>query len=278
MIHFINYIIESRMIFKARTLFLTLDLAHRVYPAFSKLYSEPELKDKLLTILFACLKISNDIIEVFDLTEKTIGNILDREDDDFVLELKELIYQILIITKGVVNFPTYWDYAKSAEDLYPLLIDTINCNYDPSRIRELRKGSTKLIDIKFIPNIEKISELDPKRLTKFMPPFKKISVIRPCHVDTSSDLGFIMGFYEAKLLDEEKWSTEGGYAGILLTLLLHNKNVLTDLDKNVALDIFNILIENSREKIVAFVLDKICVYNWRKDVARIIEKRVHPFR
>ena len=96
-------------------------------------------------------------------------------------EYQDLTIKILRLTNGILFSETYWDYARSGEDLRDLVFDTIDINYDPKIIRDLQTGSNKSIYVR-----DFLCENDLKLINMKRDYQTNISKMNSCNLDLES--------------------------------------------------------------------------------------------
>jgi serine/threonine protein kinase len=204
--------------------------------------------------------------------------IYDNQPDivDF-LHMKTMV-DMLELTGGIISTTTYWDYAKSGEDLLPLLMDTLNCNYNPSKIRHVEGKSDKCIRVsKIFPSQQAFETFKSSSVNKFIIPIPIVrkSVQYHCDLNNRPDIKQILDSWGKIQMD---------FYEDMIPLLLHNRKALDQLPLDLAVEIFTFLFNvlEQREKrdphsLEKFVLDNICGYKWRDEKDTILAKRVHPF-
>ena len=134
-----------------------------------------------------------------------------------------------------------------------LLKDTLNFNYDPSRIRPLTGHSGKYVransiyssklKIDFFTNYERTQE----------------SIIYGCTLYLGPNLEEVKHYW----FDFSKTQVK-------IAVLLHNREVLKMLDKELALKIYKALIDYDHD----VILDILCKFDWRNENI----KDYHPFK
>lgn len=106
--------------FKARTLFLALNILHRTYH---------KITHEFLTIygcvimnLAQSVTVKNEVLDVdiWDAIYTTYGCMC----DNFKNKYEQIEIEVLDLLNGIISTLTYWDYAKSKDDL----LDYINGN------------------------------------------------------------------------------------------------------------------------------------------------------
>lgn len=132
------WLIETGIYFQAKTLFLALDLVHRMLPSILPRYY--------------CDKTERDMLQLLGVSCFILASIV---EDDFRISLDKWVYiscnnlsktqiysmikRIMVATNGLIYRKTYWHAARSTEDLIVLLNDMVNGNYDRREIRQLEE-------------------------------------------------------------------------------------------------------------------------------------------
>ena len=245
----------------ARSLFLSLHLITRTYS--SRVFPD---KDTYIT---AILNICNNIftisyvIESNFLENENSDDERDQETVDYQIKYEKTVIKILELTNGVIGTLTYWDYAKSVDDLIPLLNDYVYCR--PISHSLSSGGGNKCIRVRdfmssdFLPIISNSSE-------------QFLHTIKPCELDTSANLEYL----KSLLFYKDKWKNYTDEQ--FFPNILHNRDALKLLTVDDALDIFKFLLTFHLDKHnTSFVLDKICSFDWRKRYRFYIDNHLHPF-
>jgi serine/threonine protein kinase len=303
LLNIMGWLVETSYVFNitVRTLFLLLDLVHRTFPGINTYFhNNPttniyiQTKKNYLT-LYSCAIMNMAILATatetfYDLGfwEKLFVQFVNKSGSSnnttftFVFAKDavakgfsdgfELITTtILNILNCVISRPTYWDYAKSKEDLYPLLLDTINLNYNPNFIRKLTRGTNKCISVKdFMSKEQSISfrgEYASTPLT-LVKPVK----IRPSQLDIKGKFSFV-----STLLNEKNWLTI--HYSISVPILLRNRDTLRFLDIKSAFCLFSDLFNYKLSKhLCIHVLNLITNFDWRTFGTKVLDLKLHPFR
>lgn len=134
LVNFINGImINGKFITSTRTGFLTHHLIHRclslLAPGYTVDSSMQEYANQISIACFYLAYISFDYIPNFEEEIIRVSSVYMNKQ----LLLRTSI-NILIVLNGVIVTPTYWDYAKQFEDLYPFITKTCSCEYDYKNI------------------------------------------------------------------------------------------------------------------------------------------------
>jgi serine/threonine protein kinase len=282
--------------YKAQTMFLALDLIHRTYEA---VLTESDI-DGIKIYMCAALNLAliavagEDRVEV-KFWRKFCQSQLSK--DDFKEIFKQFSEDILIVSRGIITTYTYWDYAKSADDLFPLLLDSLNGNYNSAKIRPLSSVSDtfnkciKLQDFIFEDDLQTIDEYQDVVTVERRAEVK----VEPCVLDLTPNVKIIEKAWKlfdkkSKLLDSklkigipvsEKDALELEILNCweeTVSATIHNRAVLADLDYYIARDIFKGLLEESKTNYVySSILDKLCKYDWRTYSNQVLAEGVHPF-
>lgn len=233
---------------RADTLFLTLHLFHR---CAGIIFPEEPIEEDLKLLSVMCMDLACTLNEDKKYAYRTIMN---RVGINYLEnELNDMLINILKATNCIVTSLTYWNYAKSFVDLRSLLKDTLNFNYDPSRIRPLTGHSGKYVransiyssklKIDFFTNYERTQE----------------SIIYGCTLYLGPNLEEVKHYW----FDFSKTQVK-------IAVLLHNREVLKMLDKELALKIYKALIDYDHD----VILDILCKFDWRNENI----KDYHPFK
>lgn len=259
--------------FSCETLFLALKIAQRSY---SILLAD---KKQLEFYLIALSDLANNItgaerlvIQDYINTNEWATEIPLEEFSDLFRKMK---IKILVELRGIVLTDTYWDHAESSEDLMALLQMIVSSesidNFRP------KSGHNKCIMVRELLTKEQAKRLPELKEGEVKPSKKKLRATRPCSLEISPDLDLVTEIFASK-----KWKElpETDF----VSLLIHNRSVLVNLDLDIALDIFNSLVKGFRDEdhkhykdVRYYTLDRICNYKWRNYSDRISDERLHPF-
>ena len=229
-------------------LFLALHLAHRsLKKIFPNYYKDPI--DKLYPFADACL----EIVKCVTLNEEEII-------------YNPMIIEILKVTNGIISCLTYWDYASSKEDLVDLLHDTINCNYDPERIREINNNLNKNIEV------SELRELYNKKYQIYNM-WEKIptvaeSKIHPINFIKTTTINEFLAIFKSNYNPDSQF---------MIGLTMHNRYILPLLPRTEAFEIFDILYDKRSH--THDVLNIICNFDWNTYDPEILIQlpSIHPF-
>lgn len=247
---------------KSETTFLCLHLLHRVYEKMLNKYNNDIAISRM--ILYVCMRLAVIVTNNNDI------NFPEDLEEDQSFNYEDIMINTLIILRGNISTLTYWDYAKSGEDLAYLLIDTMKIGYNPNSIRSLINGSDK--NITFDKVMLQYENKDfKKEFKKWVKPTNlNRSIVHPCNLDTSSDIKLVKHY--AKL--EINWNNLDRYP-YFISVLLYNRDIVKELDIKTSLNIFTTFLQNSTKVIVSYTLDVLCHFNWREfDLIPTF----HPFR
>jgi hypothetical protein len=274
---------------KAETLFLCLDLIQRTYSLVEARYSN-FIKTELI---FGCAALRLAMLvngEIYPSSES--WNVIVRENKNFDVILQGQTVDILRVTGGIITTLTYWDFAQSRDDLLPLLRDTVNWNYNPQLIRDLTVVSN-INNNKCITVRDFISESDIKTM-RFLTTYERSPVKSPkrkvgsCSLDLSLDIQIVERYWD---VIGSYWSgiknirfDEDDDDGILANLigsLMHNRDILDELNLDISWNIFNFLIDmqsnRKRNKLAVFLLDTLCHFDWLTNLEMVGELNKNPF-
>jgi len=237
--------IGTKAYFDSKILFLALGLAHRSF--------------------YAIIDHDDETIQLFGKTCIDLVTYASKIFPEGLNVNKTMAFNILKATNFIITTQTYWDAAKSKEDLVLLLEDTVNCYYDPSFVRELGISGNKDITVGELRKIynTKQRNLDMKRRT----PKVEKNKLQPTILNTK-----LTQEQFKIILDDHKYDiyTE-------MAMILHNRYILSDIDEELALEIYMELTD--MQKYSYEVLDIICNFNWRNyDINRLSHiPGGHPF-
>lgn len=247
---------------QTETLFLALSLAYRCYP--NPLVVNTGIfidKNKVNFFGLMCLDIATHILDdnLLDLAEwlPQLNNVYTLSDCDI------MAVNIMYITNCVINTVTYWNYAKSKEDLIPLLADIFNCRYNPAQIREVKSGSNKNVRMdKIMPAfIQYKKDWSPEEEI----PFHGECQINPCDLFSPISMPAFLNILP-KLINGENF----------VPFVFHNRHILPSLPLETAQDIYSLLynIKDGCDP----VLNVICQFNWKRyPITAITQNSIHPF-
>ena len=247
--------------YSAEALFLCLHLIHRTYPKILAKYKNLESIINLYGI--ATLQLSL-LVTTGDKKYNSFywyefrGNVSTTE---YYLTYPSMLENVIIASRGIISTLTYWDYAKSSEDLSPLLRDIMACDYKPRII----KGDTDNISNKCVTTREFINPENLKFLSQDVKK-EELTKINSCLIYVESDLSQV----------KKIWTADSFSPYDLISVLFRNRNLLYKLKLEIAEKIYRILILLSSSNLVYdFLLNTICPFNWKK---RTLPPGTHPFR
>lgn len=258
-------------------LFLTLSVANRSQSVLLKYKVNAKslqlFGSAVLSVTSSAMFISSPSISTFeDLLEE------DTKDPEYSNKFCKMATDILRECKGIVFAETYWDYACSSEDLLPLLYDF--CHSRPPS--KCYSGGSKNINMEKLHGEVQTSVILPINLPEYSNEERKWTdvtfrrsgkqvkdnQIKGCFIQSTNVV-------EVELL----WMTNKEIQNSHFEVLIHNKNKLHKLKLQLALNICNVLLLYARQNfdIAAITLNIILHYDWRKLLAKILEKGLHPF-
>lgn len=245
------------------SLFLSLKLMQKT----SKLFEEDA--DILYVAVLSDLAndVSSDTLIGPDLWKGMFEWADNITSEDFAKIFIRQKMEILSYLGGSIYSKTLWNYAKSSEDLVPLLRSMV-LGETPSI--EMVDGYSKCIDTDDL-----IPEEEIDTLFNYSEEEKsgESSLVRvnPCHLDTEPVLEIL-----EQLLEKQDWKQIN--IGQSLPVIIHNRELLHQLELETALMLFEDLVGGFPDAYLSnLTLDKICTYNWRKYAPMIIENKLHPF-
>lgn len=260
--------------YSAESVFLALHLLHRTYYPLLERYEGDDLGHytyniaRATTILVGCITDDPNKQEMKEIT---------RYDKELEKELYDIITDILILSEGIISSLTYWDYASSKEDLFPLIEDIISCKYNPTLMRRSTTKSNKCVTIQEIISPGQIELFGKAKTTEQM--WEPISAatfpvkVKPCLLQIGGDLKKLESYWKeaVDLRGEDFEGTERYYS-----ITLHNRDQLSNLRLDTALKIYKSFYRGNK-LLDHFVLDAICKINWRVQKDSVIIERIFPF-
>lgn len=225
---------------ETKSLFLMINLLNRVFKQLTN-------NNRLYYHTLYCYILSASIITIVGIILNDI--ILDTEYwkkeslfnkcQKFEYIYTKTIIDILIYCENRISTKTVWNYAKYKEDLY---------------INASESKSNKCISVRDMISLKyKISNIMNE------------TIEQPCFCNIKVESTFIKRLINSSVDPQS-----------LISILLHNRNILSKLDMNTALKIYETLF-NKKTNINVFTLDTICNINWRKKLDRVISEKIFPF-
>jgi serine/threonine protein kinase len=241
---------------KAKTLFAALHLLNRVY---EDVIEENEEKMLSCVVVMIASYLNKEQVNI-----QLYLQLLSIEEEEFTTIANNLIVSILQSTEGVLLTTTYWDYAQSKEDLYPLLQDLLSCT---DNFKRSSNNSNKCIKVKdFLPsNMLFFSSKKGKLISSRL----RSKEANSCILEVGANVDII----------EHYWQKEEEPDIYLdIPLLLHNKEALKETTLSTAKNILSFLLHNKEDPLVIHTLNMICAFDWQNlgEVYLDIEK-FHPF-
>lgn len=258
---------------KVKTVFLGLHLLHRVYKNMFNKYNNDDSKILIIGAATMHLAMITDMNEEVIDTDTWAFHIGIQENSKNKVLFDQILQDILIECGGIIQTLTYWDYAKSKEDLLPLLHDIINFNYDPLLIRETGEGTNKCIKMKELMSSKVFDEYikDKKFRSSYkeeLPP-KSPAILNSCKLDL---------FEDVKMVEDLLVRARAGLLPTfdeLINVVMHNRHVLHKLKLSDAIVIYKALYKSKENKGIVFLLDIICTFEWKTDK---LKHEMHPFQ
>jgi hypothetical protein len=221
---------------RARTIFLCLHLVHRSLPLVIPDYSTN--RKMIQAVGIACMYLANMTYEERIIPIKDCAYTGDQICTTMIDVMNHL--GCLIIT------PTYWDYASCAEDLAPLLEDTIKCTYNPAIIRPLKYLNTNkdilAEQIEFYTGTTSMSKkemLVDDILKIVVRPDK--SIVMSSNLDLVPQLSLIRKIYETLTRTREPGTWSINLQLHFISSVLHNRSILHTFDKEWGIKIYTTL-------------------------------------
>ena len=248
--------------YTAEVLFLALHLIHRTYSAITTKYNITDANMKLFGAAAMSLALTvNRLASKIDYWHQISGD--SDTITNYTSRYTTMLIDVMAAAGGIISTLTYWDYAKSKEELLPLLRDIIACDYNPNVIRSMsdRNITNKCIKVVDFLTIEDISYLT----SDYTLPIRNLSMISPC----------VLNLDQNEFVVEAIWDIDrfkDAYYSDLISVLLHNRDVLYRLSVDTAIRIFEYLTAEKRinDPLVELVLDTICKFSWRETGYRAI--------
>lgn len=197
--------------------------------------------------------------------QSATDNILEFEE-----HFKDMTVNIIIAIDGVVDRITSWNYAKGESDLPLLLADFYNPNYQIGFIRKVTGITNKSVVVRNIVSVKEYDNYSRNYHEEDIELF--LGQIHTSKLDLSDSTIEITNLWKNNSISEYIFYYIAG-------VLLHNRRVLSSLNKSVALDIFVYLLKCKHlYHIVIYILSTECHSNWYTLSKNIIKNNLHPFR
>ena len=262
--HGSNYSVES--------VFLGLHLLHRVYYPLLEKYEGNDIAYYSERIVKAIIVLAGSIASDTGIISWLGYNRSMRK------EVYEMMTDILKISEGIISSLTYWDYASSKEDLFPLIQDIISCNYNPNLIRETTTGTNKCVGIREVMSYQQMVQFDKSKTTEQMREPITVATfpikVRPCSLKIKGSRKKLEGWWKHRKVNLAGRDLED--IQIYYSVTLHNRDKLPNLALNIALNIYRAFYERA-EPLDDFVLDTIYKVDWRLLKHSIITNIIFPF-
>ena len=240
---------------KASTLFSALHLLNRVYDDVIDKNSE-----KMLACIVVMLAsyLNHEPVKI-----SAYLTLLKVDEDNFNYIANNMIASILKSTEGVLLTKTYWDYARSKEDLYPLLQDLLSCS---DEFKRTNSTSNKCVRVKDF-------------ITQDISTFKGKGKLVSSRVDSKEENTCILDIEANIDIIERYWQEEEEPDIYLdLPLLLHNKEALKDTKLSTARNILRFLLQNKDDPYVEYVLNSVSIFDWQNLGDEYLNNELfHPF-
>lgn len=260
---------------EAETLFLALHLSHRVHQPLVDQYEGDNLGNYSYNISMAVIILATYIMN--DKHKLSVKELVGY-DSDIIKELYYAIIDVMIISNGIISSFSYWDYAASREDLFPLLLDVISCRYNPTLIRKTIKGVNKCVLVRDFISSAQIKLFDKVKTKDQM--WENIAFdtfpvkVTTCVLDVGGDYKQLKGwwgFKEVNLKRDDFKEIENYYS-----VTLRNRDQLPRVGMDMALKIYEAFL-NGGKSLDSFVLDTICKVDWRTLGKSVITNKIFPF-
>lgn len=267
----------------SEVLFFALDLIHRVTPAFIISYEDNTWTYNYQLLGIVCTHISLQMLDksTFEVEKwKELNDIPEVSMEVYQENFYNIYSMIFYITDCNISSITYWDYAKSSDDLPSLLSDLVNtklhdgvvrCSGTNNNDKDVKVGDLLSSDDKKIYyNIT--TRKCPVYNTPLSPHDGRIS---PCMIDTSENVELLL-----KCLDLSKWTDD--YLDAPLTVIMHNRKGLKDLPAREGFLLFSNLVKRSYKSkyknIIFHILQTSCNFNIIENGTKILKMElVNPF-
>ena len=269
--------------FSSEVLFFVLDLVHRVTPDFISSYGDGNWTEDYQLLGIVCIHIA---LQMLDKPSpeikkwKRLNGDPNISTEIFLADFYKMYYTIFYITKCNISSTTYWDYAKSSDDLPPLLSDLVKSKLHNDVIRcSGTNDNNKDIKVKDL-----LSNEDKKiyfNISRKKCPVYNIPLsphdgsISPCKLDTSESLDMLM-----KCIDLSKW--EDDRLDSPLTVIMHNRKGLKKLSGEDGFLLFSNLVKRSYKSeyksIIFHILQSSCNFNVIENGNKVLKvKTINPF-
>jgi len=256
---------------KVETMFLCLHIARYCFDkvialdAYKSSFPLRTFASVLLSLVFNIKREKRFIISHWFNKQTIIDNISEFEE-----HFKDMVVNVIISIDGVVDRITTWNYARGESDLRLLLADFYNANYQIGFIRKVSGTANKNVRVRNIVCAEEYNNYSENYHEEDIELF--LGEIYPSKLDLSDSTAEITSIWHTASISENIFYYIAG-------AILHNRRVLNNLKKSLALDIFIYLIKcNSLYDIANYILSTECHPNWSILAKKIIKDDVHPFR
>lgn len=246
--------------FKSSTGFLALHLVHRT---FGSIFSKYKAKSKTFKI-YACviIRLASVVSEETEFHIEDAQDISNDNDINYRKVYNQMMLDLLILLKGLILTHTYWDFAKSSEELPSLLFHTMSFEYNVNTIMNFTTSETKMRvedDTKYSDKCVNFNEIvyDVKSFVenKTVHPLK----IFPCNINIEGDITFLNNTVISKI----DWQDNKEYSDYI-AIILHNRKILNQIGNRIAIKVFSELYDNRKDAIVKYLLDIVCKFDWKK--------------
>lgn len=265
----------------AETLFFCIHLIHRLMPKYNIIMGRDKCWEEYQLLCCVCMHISFQMTDedYTDVRKWMYFTCSKDKLDTYLKKFAAMFNIVLSLINCNISSTTYWDLAKSKDDLPALLSDLVKSKFHPGLIRNSGTNSDKNVNV---------SELLPKKdfeiysnvtntrcpvyLTPLSPHYGNIS---PCEIDTSENVIMLK-----KCVNLFKWDDKD--LDTPLTIIMHNRKGLKDLPEEDALLLFKNLIKKSHKskynKVIFHILQSSCDFNVIENGANVIQMDViNPF-
>lgn len=229
----------------SEALFLGYHIIYRLYTDYKNTFEDRKKFNSYLQIFGSiCLDLAMAVVSYETLTLEEWKDISDEKDNNLYNRKYVKTYiKILKLSGGLLISPTWWDYSESAEQVESLFFRMIEGGYNPYLIKDKGGNSNKYVGFnKVILESEK-ERLDNKDYPKLRSPTSTgdIPKIMPSKIKLKYSSEVIVHFWSKDIhLDDSN-------IHIFLPTVLHNRDILMQLDKDISIKIYVSLIRLSKD-------------------------------
>ncbi len=227
-----------RLDFRIKTTFLTLHLIRRSLPVVIPDYPKNNKNIQLLSVV--CCYLASNFYEPYPTSP--IDMLYLCEDQYTTIQFDQMVIDVVKGLSGIILTPTYWDYAQYFEDLPNLLLDTISCDYNPEKIRQLSsKGTSKdRLTKELYPLVKDKLEGERSTLSERLlraPPIERVGNIRICPTNelTTTDRP---EYYVSRMIDLIPQLKDLATEEYILRLIFHHTSWLSQLPLEDAIGLY----------------------------------------